>query len=112
MKEALNGKVNEVKASKRLKNHPVCLSSKGALSIEMEKVLSMMPDNNGAMQAEKVLEINVNHDMFNRIKDSFEHDKDKLKKITNVLYNQALLIEGLTIEDPVQYANDVCELLN
>lgn len=112
MKEALNGKVNEVKASKRLKNHPVCLSSKGALSIEMEKVLSMMPDNNGAMQAEKVLEININHDMFDRIKDAFEHDKDKLKKITNVLYNQALLIEGLTIEDPVQYANDVCELLN
>lgn len=111
MKDALEGKVKEVKASKRLKNHPVCLASKGELSIEMEKVLSMMPDNKGDIQAEKILEINVNHDMFDNIKASFSSDKEKLKKLTRVLYNQALLIEGLSIEDPVQYANDVCELL-
>lgn len=111
MKDALEGKVKEVKASKRLKNHPVCLASKGELSIEMEKVLSMMPDNKGDIQAEKILEINVNHDMFDNIKTAFSSDKEKLKKLTRVLYNQALLIEGLSIEDPVQYANDVCELL-
>ncbi|MDD2495734.1 MAG: molecular chaperone HtpG [Tissierellia bacterium] len=111
MKEALNNKVVEVKASKRLKNHPVCLSSKGELSIEMEKVLNMMPDSNGNIHAEKVLEINTNHEMFSIVKNSYNSDKEKLKKLTNVLYNQALLIEGLPIEDPVQYANDVCELM-
>jgi molecular chaperone HtpG len=112
MKETLSGKVKEVKASKRLKNHPVCLASEGELSIEMEKVLSAMPDNKGDIHADKILEINTNHEMFNTLKNSFEADKEKLKKLTNVLYNQALLIEGLPIEDPVQYANDVCELLN
>jgi len=111
MKESLNGKVKEVKASKRLKNHPVCLASEGELSIEMEKVLSAMPDSKGDIHADKILEINTNHEMFDILKNSFNGDKEKLNKITNVLYNQALLIEGLTIEDPVQYANDVCELL-
>lgn len=111
MKEALDNKVVEVKASKRLKNHPVCLSSKGELSIEMEKVLSMMPESNGNIHAEKVLELNTNHEMFYIVKNSYNSDKEKLKKLTNVLYNQALLIEGLPIDDPVQYANDVCELL-
>lgn len=111
MKESLDNRVSEVKASKRLKNHPVCLSSKGQLSIEMEKVLSSMPDNDGSIHAEKVLEINTNHEMFKIIKDAFDHNQDKLKKLSGVLYNQALLIEGLPIDDPVQYANDVCDLL-
>lgn len=111
IKEILNGKVKDVKASKRLKNHPVCLASEGELSIEMEKVLSSMPDNKGDIHADKILEINTNHEMFETLKKAFNSDKDKLKKIANVLYNQALLIEGLPIDDPVQYANDVCELL-
>lgn len=110
MQESLNGKIKEVKASKRLKTHPVCLSSEGEVSIEMEKTLNTMPDNNG-VKAEKILEINTNHDVFNSIKDAFGKDDEKLKKLTNVLYNQALLIEGLEIDDPVQYANDVCELM-
>ncbi|MBV1821583.1 molecular chaperone HtpG, partial [Coprococcus sp. MSK.21.13] len=79
-------------------------------SIEMEKVLSMMP-NNENIKADKILEINTNHDMFNTIKSAFKDDKDKLKMISNLLYNQALLIEGLPIEDPVQFANDVCKLI-
>ncbi|WP_312832091.1 molecular chaperone HtpG [Sedimentibacter saalensis] len=112
MKEALDGKVKEVRPSKRLKTHPVCLASEGELSIEMEKVLQSMPDNPGNIHAEKILEINTNHEMFEKIKNSFENDKDKLKKLSSVLYNQALLIEGLQIEDPVQYANDVYELIN
>jgi molecular chaperone HtpG len=112
MKEALDGKVKEVRPSKRLKTHPVCLASEGELSIEMEKVLQSMPDNPGNIHAEKILEINTNHEMFKKIKNSFDNDKDKLRKLSSVLYNQALLIEGLQIEDPVQYANDVYELIN
>lgn len=110
MKEALNGKVKDVRVSKRLKNHPVCLSNEGELSIEMEKVLKMMPDNQN-VKADKILEINTNHEMFAAIKQAFVEDKDKLKMLSNVLYNQALLIEGLSIEDPVQFANDVCNLI-
>lgn len=110
MKEALTGKVKEVRASKRLKTHPVCLANDGEVSIEMEKVLNMMPDNQN-IKADKILEINTNHQMFNAIKKAFEEDKDKIKMYSNLLYNQALLIEGLPIEDPVQFANDVCFLI-
>lgn len=110
MKEALSGKVKEVRASKRLKTHPVCLAADGALSIEMEKVLNMMP-NNQNVKADKILEINTNHEMFGAIKHTFAEDKDKLKMFTNLLYNQALLIEGLPIEEPVQFVNDVCSLM-
>jgi molecular chaperone HtpG len=113
IKEALNSRVKEVRASKRLKTHPVCLASEGELSIEMEKILKSMPDNMaGDVHAEKILEINTDHQMFEKIKNYHENDKEKLKKLSSVLYNQALLIEGLQIEDPVQYANDVYELLN
>jgi len=110
MKEALGGKVTAVRASKRLKNHPVCLTNEGELSIEMEKVLSMMPDSPG-VKADKILEINTNHEIFSALKKAFEEDKDKLSLLSNLLYSQALLIEGLTIEDPVQFANDVCRLI-
>ncbi|KHO39072.1 chaperone protein HtpG [Clostridium tetani] len=110
MKDVLNGKVKEVRASKRLKSHPVCLANASDISIEMEKVLSMMP-NNENIKADKILEINTNHNMFNTIKSAFKDDKDKLKMLSNLLYNQALLIEGLPIEDPVQFANDVCKLI-
>ena len=110
MKEALSGKIKEVRASKRLKNHPVCLASEGELSIEMEKVLSMMPNNPG-VKADKILELNTNHEMFGAIKQAFVDDKDKAKVYASILYNQALLIEGLPIEDPVQFANDVCKFM-
>jgi molecular chaperone HtpG len=110
MKEVLKDKVKEVKASKRLKTHPVCLASSGELSIEMEKVLNMMPENQN-IKADKILEINTNHEMFNAVKQAFTEDKDKLKMLSNVLYNQALLIEGLSVDDPVQFANDVCSLI-
>lgn len=112
MKEALSGKIKEVRASKRLKTHPVCLATEGELSIEMEKILKAMPDNMGQdIHAEKILEINTGHQMFEKIKNAYDNDKEKLRKLSNVLYNQALLIEGLQIEDPVQYANDVYELM-
>ncbi len=112
MKEALSGKIKEVKPSRRLKTHPVCLATEGELSIEMEKILKSMPDAAGNdISAEKVLEINTGHQMFEKIKDAYDNDKEKLRKLSNVLYNQALLIEGLQIEDPVQYANDVYDLI-
>ena len=108
--ESLGGKIKSAKASKKLKTHPVCLSSEGELSIEMEKVLSMMPDGGGA-KAEKILEINTSHRIFETLKDAFANDREKAEKIARVLYNQALLIEGLSVEDPVEYANDVCSLM-
>ena len=108
--ESLGGKIKAAKASKKLKTHPVCLSSEGELSIEMEKVLSMMLDGGNA-KAEKILEINTSHKIFELLKDAFVNDKEKAEKIARVLYNQALLIEGLSVEDPVEYANDVCSLM-
>lgn len=110
MKKALAGKVGDVRASKRLKTHPVCLSADGEVTIEMEKILSAMPDNQH-VKAEKVLEINVHHDVFASLKDAFENDKGKLDLYTNLLYNQALLIEGLYISDPVEFTNDICKIM-
>ncbi|MED3897603.1 molecular chaperone HtpG [Priestia aryabhattai] len=110
MKKALAEKVGDVRASKRLKTHPVCLSADGEVTIEMEKILSAMPDNQH-VKAEKVLEINVNHDVFASLKDAFEKDKAKLDLYTNLLYNQALLIEGLSISDPVEFTNDICKIM-
>lgn len=110
MKEALGEKISAVKASSRLKNYPVCLSSEGEVSIEMEKILSAMPNNQG-VKAQKVLEVNTNHEVFNSLKDALENDKDKFNLYTKLLYNQALLVEGLSIEDPVDFTNDICKLM-
>lgn len=110
MKEYIKDDVNEVKASKRLKSHPVCLSSAGALSIEMEKVLKAMP-NSEKIKAQKVLEINESHPIFEKLKDAYKNDKEKLGLYTKLLYNQARLIEGLPIDDPVEFSNNICELM-
>lgn len=110
MKDILSGRVTSVKASKILKNHPVCLSTEGELTIEMEKVLSAMP-NGENVKADKVLEINTSHEVFKALRDAFAHDKDKLRLYTELLYNQALLIEGLPIEDPVEFTNSICSIM-
>jgi len=110
MKDILSDKIKSVRASKRLKNHPVCLSNEGELSIEMEKVLNSMP-NNESIKADKVLEININHDVFKSLKEAYEKDEEKLKLYTDLLYNQALLIEGLPIEDPVEFTNNICKMM-
>lgn len=110
MKGILSDKVKAVKASKRLKNHPVCLSNEGEISVEMEKVLSAMP-NNPNIKADKILEINIHHDVFKSLKDAYENDKEKLSLYTNLLYNQALLIEGLPISDPVEFTNSICKIM-
>jgi molecular chaperone HtpG len=110
MKNTLAGKVKDVRVSKRLKTHPVCLSTDGELTIEMEKILSMMPDNQN-IKADKILEINPNHEVFKSLQNSFENDKEKLTLYTTLLYNQALLIEGLPINDPVEFTNDICKIM-
>ena len=110
MKESLDDKVSEVKLSHRLKSHPVCLTSKGGLSIEMEKVLNAMPTDE-KVQAERVLEINAKHPVLEKLKKEYDTDKDTVKKYAALLYDQARLIEGLPIEDPVEFSNAVCELM-
>ncbi|WP_339299740.1 molecular chaperone HtpG [Paenibacillus sp. FSL R5-0623] len=110
MQAQLAGKVKAVKASKRLRSHPVCLSTEGDLTIEMEKILKAMP-NSENVQADKVLEINVNHDVFKSLKDAFAQDQEKLNLYTSLLYHQALLIEGLPIQDPVEFTNDICKVM-
>ncbi len=108
--EKLGGKVKAVKLSQRLKNHPVCITSEGALSVEMEKVLSAMPNGEGA-KAEKILEINPNHAIFGKLKSLYETDKDKAGEYADILYSQALLIEGMPIENPVEFSNKICEIM-
>ena len=112
MQEAIADKVKTVRLSKKLKTHPVCLSSDGSITIEMEKVLNAMPQNDGnKVKAEKALEINPNHPIFEKLKDLYANDKDKLKDYAKLLYDQALLIEGMYIDNPVEFANLVCELM-
>ena len=111
MKEALGGKVKEVRLSAKLKSYPVCLSSEGQVSIEMEKVLNSMPQNeNNKVTAEKCLELNASHPVFGKLKELYASDKDKLTEYTKLLYSQARLIEGLDVEDPVEFAKLICNL--
>ncbi len=108
---ALDGKVKAVKTSSVLKEHPVALSSDGPVSIEMEKVLKTMPGNNG-VTSEKVLEINENHEIFISLKNIVaDGDSTKLALYAGILYEQARLIEGLPVEDPIAYAKAVCSLM-
>jgi molecular chaperone HtpG len=110
MMDSLDGKVKHVILSQKLKTHPVCLSTDGAISIEMEKVLNAMPTDE-KVTAERVLEINANHPVFAKLKDLYEKDKELLKSYTSLLYTQALLIEGVNIEDPVAFSNQICDLM-
>lgn len=110
MKDALDGKVKAVVLSKRLKSHPVCLSNEGMLSIEMEKVLNAMP-NDQKVKAERVLEVNASHPIFEKLSKLYAEDQEKLKTYAQLLYTQAELIEGMPVEDPVAFSNAVCELM-
>ena len=111
MTEALSGKVKEVRASKRLRSHPVCLSSDGELTLEMERVLNTMPGDN-KVKAERVLEINEAHPIFAKLKAQFAAGgKEAVADYAALLYDQALLMEGMSVEDPVAFAEKVCALL-
>ncbi len=110
MKETIGEGVQEVRFTHRLKNHPVCLTSEGALSVEMEKVINSMP-NDQKVKAQTALEINDSHPIAQKIKDLYANDKEALKKYTQVLYAQARLIEGLPVENPTQISNLICEII-
>ncbi|MDE5582576.1 MAG: molecular chaperone HtpG [Ruminococcus sp.] len=111
LSDALGGKVSKVVLSQRLKSHPVCLTSEGEISLEMEKVLNSMPTDQ-KVKANRVLEINPEHEIFGKLKSMNESgDKEKLGKYAKLLYSQALLIEGMNIENPVEFSNLICELM-
>ncbi len=108
--EALGGKVKECRISDKLKSHPVCISSFGQISLEMEKILNQNPQNQ-KVTSEKVLELNPNHKIFAAMQKLFDTDKDKFKDYASILYDQALLIEGMQIDDPVEFSNKICSLM-
>ena len=110
MKEALNGKVKDVRLSSRLVSNPVCLTTEGNLSIEMEKVLNALPDQHG-VSAEKILELNSEHPIFATLCKLYKENPDKLKLYTSLLYTQTLLIEGMPIEDPAAFSDEICKLM-
>lgn len=112
VKEALSGEVVNVRISNKLKSHAVCLTTEGPVTLEMEKYFKSIPGGEGmAAKAEKVLEINPNHHVMEALKTAFETDKEKAKKYAKILYSQSLLIAGLDIENPAEYADLVCELM-
>ena len=110
MKEALSD-VKNIKFTNKLKNHPVCLSTEGNISLEMEKVLNSMPTGE-QVKAEIVLEINESHPIADTLRDLYLNDKDKLADYTKILYNQARLIEGLSIDNPTELTNLICDVLS
>ncbi|HAB67377.1 MAG TPA: molecular chaperone HtpG [Firmicutes bacterium] len=110
MKEALSD-VKSVKFTNKLKNHPVCLSTEGAISLEMQKIMNSMPTGED-VKADIVLEINENHPIAEKLKDLYEHDKEKLTDYTKILYNQARLIEGLSVENPTELTNLICDMMS
>lgn len=111
MKNSLKDKVNSVKFTNSLKTHPVCLTTEGEVSLEMEKVLNAMPTDD-KIKANVVLEINENHKIAKKIKKLYETDKNELEKYTKILYSQARLIEGLEIENPTEITNLICEIIS
>ena len=111
MHDALGSSVNEVAFTHRLKNHPVCLTSKGAVSVEMQKVMDAMPTDTG-VKADTVMEINEDHPIANKLKDLYEKkDFETLEKYSKILYAEARLIEGMSLDNPTEISNLVCEVL-
>ena len=111
MKECLGDKVNAVRFTNKLKNHPVCLTSEGGISSEMEKTLNAMPGAEQKIKAQLILEINSAHPIAEKLKSLYDSDKETLKSYTKMLYNASCLIGGRSIDDPVEYSNLVCELM-
>ena len=110
MKEALGDKVKDVRVSGKLKSHPVCITTDGMISTEMEKVINAMPAQE-KIKAQRVLEVNGEHPIFQRLQGLYQSDKERLKLYAEVLYDQALLIEGISLEDPSDFSQKLCQLL-
>ena len=111
MKETLGDKVEKVRISTRIKNHPVCFTAEGDVSIEMEKVFNAMPNANGQVKAKKVLELNSASPVVEKLNSMFENDKEKAKELTDVLYQMACIIEGMPVENPTALTDAVCKLI-
>ncbi len=111
MKQSIGDKINAVRFTAKLKKHPVCLTSEGGISLEMEKTLNAMPGANDKIKAQLVLEINSNHPIAEKLKSLYNDDKETLNKYAKLLYGEACLISGAGIEDPVEHSNLVCELM-
>lgn len=111
MKECLDNEVSQIRYTNKLKNHPICLTSDGEVTVEMQKVINAMPTDEH-INAKLVLEINESHDIADKIKDLYGNDKETLKKYTKILYNEARLIEGLPVSNPTELSNLVCEMLS
>ncbi len=112
VKESLGGKVKDVRISSKLKSHPVCLTTDGEITLEMEKYFKSLPGSEmGGIQAERVLELNPEHPAFKALEKAFETDKEKAGKYAEILYTQSLLIAGMDIENPAEYADLVCSLM-
>ena len=111
MKEIIGSDVSDVRFTHRLKNHPVCLVSEGPVSIEMQKVLNAMPTDQ-SINAKIILEINSSHKIADKLKELYKSDKEKFNEYTKILYSQSRLIEGLSIENPTEISNLICDLLS
>jgi molecular chaperone HtpG len=111
IKESLGNSVSNVKLTSSLKDHPACLSSEGEISVTMEKALNRMPGMDEKIKAELVLEINANHPICEKLKSLYQTDKDSLAKYSKILYSNARLVSGLSLENPTELANLVCELM-
>ena len=112
MKEVLaNNNITDIKFTNRLKNHPVCLTTEGDISVEMEKVLNALPNDGSRVNAKMVLEINSKHPISNKLKNLYDKDKNELEKYTKILYSQARLIEGLPIDNPTEISNLICDIM-
>ncbi|MBR5826604.1 MAG: molecular chaperone HtpG, partial [Clostridia bacterium] len=110
LKESIGDAISEVRFTNKLRNHPVCLTSEGMMSLGMEKVLSAMPGANG-VKATVVLEINKDHPVADKIKSLYKTDKEKTAKYAKILYAQSCLIAGKSIENPTEFSELVCELM-
>lgn len=111
MKETLSDKVTDVKFTNRLKNHPVCLTTEGPVSMEMEKIMSAMPTDE-KIKAKAVMEINDSHPIAKKLKELYNTDKEEVKKYTKILYAQARLIEGMSIENPTEISSLICDMIS
>ena len=111
MKETLGDKVEKVRISDRIKNHPVCFTAEGDVSIEMEKVFNAMPNSDGGVKAKKILEINSSAPIVKKLDDLFKNDLDKAKELTSVLYQMACIIEGMPVENPTSLTDIICKLI-
>ena len=111
MASLLDNEIKEVRFTNKLKNHPVCLTSKGNVSIEMEKVMNSMPTGE-KVNAEKVLEINENHPIVSKLEDLYKNNKEEFDNYTRILYQQARLIEGLPVDNPTELTNLICNVIS